>query len=253
MRFFIFMLLIPNICFAINNCEHPDARNKYICVIAGGSANTDIAMNDGHARSLALKTARLLAYEKLAEKIKGVLIGSKANLSQQSLEEAEIKTIVSAKLRNINIEKETLKYLRDGSPWAEVTVSVPNFGGYEQEEVVNYENGTSEKNKEKKLKGRGVVLDLRGKRYSPNLKVRIVAQNGRMIYSGQSASNISYQKSISNALELSQIGHEAKIIRTLGVNSAGEIEVSNEDALYLLHHNFEKESLNNGRLSIILD
>ena len=52
---------------AANQCDQVDWQSSRICVIAGATADPNRAVNSAHARSLALKTARVLAYEKMAE------------------------------------------------------------------------------------------------------------------------------------------------------------------------------------------
>lgn len=176
-----------NTSWAINHCEEAEWEKKYICVIAGGTANTDQAINMAHSRSLSLKTARLLAYEKMAEKIKGVIVGSQSNLKNEIIDTSSVKSIVTAVVRNVNFEKETVRFLADGSPWAEVTLSVPLYGpeGVENE-VLEYQHGQSLKKNNETIPSKNVIiaLDLRGNsetlKRMPSIKNRT---DGSLFYS----------------------------------------------------------------------
>lgn len=233
MRKILMALLLASLTsfssFAVNHCEEADWEKKYICVIAGGTANTDQAINMAHSRSLALKTARLLAYEKMAEKVKGVIVGSQSNLKSEIIDTSSVKTIVSAVIRNVSFEKEMVKFLSDGSPWAEVTLSIPLYGpeGVENE-VLEYQHGQSLKKNKEAISSKNVivVLDLRGNsetlKRMPSIKNR---EDGSLFYSPSMNAQTGGLTRYSNLKEVYETysQHEVKVV-------SGEIE---EGDIYL--------------------
>ena len=118
MKFVLMVFMLLQVSNAYS-CEN----EQKLCVVAGASADSE-SMSSGEALTMAMKTARLLAYEKMAERIKGVIIKSQTKVRGAKLTDARIQTLVSAKLTQIQFEKESVEFLPDGSPWAEVTVSV---------------------------------------------------------------------------------------------------------------------------------
>lgn len=180
--YLLFFYFIFNYAYSQNNCELPNWQNSYICVIAGGSANMEMAQNMAHGRSLALKTARILAYQKMAEKLKGVVLDSQATLTNGNLDHEQISTIVKATIRNVNFEKESVNFLSDGSPWAEVTISVPKFGDKSiHEKILKFENAKNVSAQAGDMSA--IILDLRKLNYSPGLFPQIIGKSGKEIFS----------------------------------------------------------------------
>lgn len=182
MKFVIFVILLINLAdaYAENRCASQSFQEENYCVIAGGTADTTKTVNSAHARSMALKTARILAYEKMAEKIEGITLKSFTNLNNDLYDDNQIKTIVESTLKDISFENERLSFLSDGSPWAEVTISVPKQKHIAmQEEVLNFSNGMQ--NTSETLE-QAIVIDLRD--YNESLNMRFDLKTGdKTIYS----------------------------------------------------------------------
>lgn len=237
-----------------NNCSSAH-KEQYVCVIAGGTANMEKAQSLAHARSLALKTARILAYEKLAEKIKGVIIGSQNKMGSEMLTNQDINTIVNAKIRNVNFEKETISFLSDGSPWAEVTISIPKFGELgESRKVLEFNSSSSVELNESKT----IVLDVRSHKFSPSLLSEIIAENGREVYSSKILSMSRLKNggfpfrvySNPNDIDINIKNKNTLIIKPIKVND-GQIIISNKDALDFIQEDLKNNVINNNNLVVL--
>ncbi|OUR95705.1 hypothetical protein A9Q84_14485 [Halobacteriovorax marinus] len=157
---FIFFILLQT-TYA-NQCESDSFREENICIIAGGAADTTKTLNLAHARSLSLRNARIIAYEKMAERLEGVIIGAQTTQSGDLISDGQVKTIVQATLKNVEIQKESVSFLSDGSPWAEVTLSVPKKGKMGVEtKVLEFTNGHNSLKEKDEI----IVIDLREYNY----------------------------------------------------------------------------------------
>lgn len=164
---------------ANNRCTQKAFQEDNYCIIAGGTADTSKTVNMAHSRSMALKTARILAYEKMAEKLKGITISSFNNLADDLYEHNNLKTIVETTLKDVSFESETLEFLPDGSPWAQVTISIPKKKHLDiGKKVLKFENGVSSDSTNQK----SFVIDLRGAQESLSLRFDIIS-NKKTIYS----------------------------------------------------------------------
>lgn len=214
--------------WAKNDCEEINWKDNRICIIAGGTANMDHAQSVGHARVIALKTARILAYEKLAEKLKGVIVGSQSTLTNGNLDETQVKTIVNATIRNVSFEKEAVSFLSDGSPWAEVTLSVPIYGKKGvASEVLRFENGGSSTTENSNNNKKTIVIDARHLSYKPGLFPKITSKSGTTLFSQDLFSKLGIGNNglplrTFTSLERASSVLEGKIINTIKALSIGK-------------------------------
>ena len=198
MKKFIFLVLVYVMAKSVwadstNRCAKIKFKEDNFCVIAGGTANTNLTVNQAHARSLALKTARILAYEKLAEKVKGILLSSRSKLGMDLLQSAEIDTLVEAHLKNVSFEQEKLAFLADGSPWAEVTLSMPKMKYTNTStDVLNYMNGAVSNQAIKK----SFILDARDLNDSLPLFFTVLVGDEEVISYSPISSQIKFIESI---------------------------------------------------------
>ncbi len=242
MKFVIFAILLVALletAVAANGCDEVNWQDNKICVIAGGTADMDKAQSQAHARSLALRTARVLAYEKLAEKIKGVIVGAQTNLRNDALDSSQVSTIVKATIRNVTFEKEMVSFLPDGSPWAEVTLSVPIYGKAGlSTKVLEYENGQA-KNVAQESKSQTVIIDASGLSFEPGLTPKIVSKKGQDLSNSDRPMRIftDIAKAKGNA------GNESVVIKAKSVNENNALVLEDEDAQRLL--------VNEGQLIIV--
>lgn len=225
------MAISLNEAMATNGCDDINWQENKICVIAGGTADLDKAQSSAHARSLALRTARVLAYEKLAEKVKGVIVGAQTKLKNDALDESQVTTIVKATIRNVTFEKEIVSFLPDGSPWAEVTLSVPIYGkAGVSTKVLEYEQGKANNVVEDGSRGTVLIIDASHLSYDPGLFPKVVSKGGKQI------SNTNEPLRVFSDLKKAQIaaGSETILIKAETVNDKNELIVNDEDAQRLL-------------------
>lgn len=98
--------------------------DEYIEVMAGATVDEKRAVNQAHAVSIAKKTARHLAYEKLAETVAGIRITGDATYDRELMLDANLKTSVQAFIRGAMVVSEKVTHYPDGSIWAEVVLGV---------------------------------------------------------------------------------------------------------------------------------
>ncbi len=103
-------------------------QEGYIEVMAGATADKRFTVNRAHAYSVAVKTARHLAYEKLAETISGLHISANATYDRELQLDSNLKTEVQALVRNARVIKEESREFPDGSVWVEVTLGIDLYG-----------------------------------------------------------------------------------------------------------------------------
>ncbi len=83
-----------------------DMGGQFIEVIAFGTNDPKMAVSDSHAISLALATARAIAYEKLAERVGEVRVDSRTLLKTQLINVKVVKLKVSEVIRGARILEE---------------------------------------------------------------------------------------------------------------------------------------------------
>jgi hypothetical protein len=215
---------------AANGCDEVNWQENKICVIAGGTADLDKAQSTAHARSMALRTARALAYEKLAEKVKGVIVGAQTRIKNDALDDSQVTTIVKATIRNVSFEKETMSFLPDGSPWAEVTLSVPIYGKAGlATKVLEYENGQA-KSVAESPKNKTLIIDASGLNYDPGLFPKVVSKAGKQLSKADAQLRVftDLQKAKESATS------DSMVLKATGVNDKGELVLADEEAQTML-------------------
>ncbi|MCK5883024.1 MAG: hypothetical protein KAG61_04990 [Bacteriovoracaceae bacterium] len=261
----VLLYIASGIARAESNCDKINWQDSKVCVIAGGSANMDIAKSMGHARSLALKTARILAYEKLAEKMRGVVIGATSELLNEELSKSQVKTIVRATILNVTFEKEKVSFLADGSAWAEVTLSVPLYGrGGLVPETLKFENGISKTKRTKTgdiyHKYSSLIVNTLGQNFKPGFSVSFMdKQNGTEVFNSNMVKNLKitrgrgpvlYAKSISDAKKL--LGTNAVTVQaSIGANNT--LSLSSEDSVEIRKMERQNGILSDGKIVIVID
>lgn len=105
--------------------SQPRVVNGQVEITAWGAASMEDSKSRSHAVALALRTARHLAYEQLAEYLRGARTRSQSQYDGDVLQRAALTTQASAVIRGAKILKEEVKELRDGSVRAVVTVRHP--------------------------------------------------------------------------------------------------------------------------------
>lgn len=246
MRIIILLALIASYAFeskAENRCSSRRFQESNHCVIAGGTADTNKTINQAHARSMALKTARILAYEKLAEKVKGIMLSSRQELTAGITSKGELNTLVEAQLENVSFEEERLSFLADGSPWAEVTVSVPKMKYMdESKEALNYQSGFRNNIDQKST----FIIDARGINDSLPLFFSIVAGGSEIASYTPLTSKIKFLASEGDADAL------ANKVHVMAVDVIdGNLNLDNEKAKKLREYLIENELTSDNPIYIL--
>lgn len=111
----------------IKTAARSNWENGYIEVMAGATADMSETLSLGHAYSIATKTARHLAYEKLAETVTGLNLFSDATYDRELMIDSNLRTVLRAMIKNAVVVNETQKQFNDGSIWVEVTLGMKMF------------------------------------------------------------------------------------------------------------------------------
>ena len=101
----------------------PIASSDGLVVRAVGSSNPDLARDEAHARSLAAKTARVLAHERLAERLDGLRLSSETKLRNELLVGSTVQASVRSQVRGARVVEESFTKRPDGSIACEVTLA----------------------------------------------------------------------------------------------------------------------------------
>jgi len=233
-------------------------EDGYIEVTAGGTCNAEKAQNEAHCYSMALKTARLLAMEKLAEIIYGVRIDSD-NLFVNEVEEdvtlkSETKGLIQG-ARELALEKTRFD---DGSIWVESTLGLTLNGGKGLSSVVvpwmQRKTHTSppslftasQVSRDVDSEGTGLIVDGSGLSLKPALAPRILVQGkddelyGRVTIDREAAIKfgvVGYTDSVNKARALSErVGEHPLVVRALETagTHGSDVVISVDDGAKIL-------------------
>jgi len=102
---------------AVTNWE-----DGYVEVSAFGTADVKEAVNLPHAYAIAEKSARVRAYEKLAETIGGIQLTADTTLENELLKHSEVRTHMEAFIKGARVVDTKFELLDNGSPMVTVTV-----------------------------------------------------------------------------------------------------------------------------------
>ncbi len=225
--------------------------DDYIEVIAGGTADTKESVNMAHSLSVAQKTARHLAYEKLAETINGINITSDATYDRELMIDSNLKTRVEALIRGAQVIEEKHDQLADGSIWATVRLGIhiigPNSLMSSSQPWLQKQGSSSSSLYSQKVAGQGItglIIDASGLGIKPAMAPRIYSEGGEILYGMQDVDGsyltrfgmVGYARSIDQAKGLDRIGANPMIIRAQAAKGTHQCDVtiSKEDAAKLI-------------------
>ncbi|MFQ5895743.1 MAG: hypothetical protein ACE5JJ_08030 [Nitrospinota bacterium] len=106
-----------------------DFQYGYIESRAVATADPRIAVSEPHAITLALRAARLLAYEKLLEATSGVWLRSDSLLREEMVRKSALRARVVGTVNGARIVKEKYRFTPGGEVIAEVVVGLLIHGG----------------------------------------------------------------------------------------------------------------------------
>ena len=208
----------------------------YIEVKAGATADLRVAVNRAQARSMALKAARYLAYEKLAETVEGLTLTGDTIIKKEILHDATLHVQVQAKIKGARVVSEMVQDLPDGSVWAEVVIGLrlngpeglmSAFTGWAaSQQATAYRPNPTYQTEEQYS---GLIVEASGLGFSPALTPRLlVAEAQVLLYGPQSVDApylevrglSGYADSLLRAKADGRVGPNPLIVRAQGV--AGE-------------------------------
>jgi len=252
--------------------------DKYIEVVAGGTADPREAINMAHALSIALKTARHLAYEKLAETVREIRINSDAAYDRELMRDSNLRTGVDAVIQGAKIIEETNTQLSDGSIWAQVRLGIhiigpdslmsgtlpwlerqaPSEAKPREESVAPVKPSSSEA----AVSPTGLIIDAGGLDLRPAMAPKVLGEDGSMVYGFHEVDRehmvnfglAGYARSIEQAKGCGRVGESPLVVRARKVGAIGcDLVVSNEDADRIRRQFSSSKALSECRVTIVVN
>jgi hypothetical protein len=231
-------------------------EDGYIEVKAGATADMEDAVNQAHGYAIALKTARHLAYEKMAETVAGVNLMGDATYDRELMVDANLKTMVRAMIRNARVVDESQSQFGDGSIWAEVTLGMmlygengligPSLDWYSRQRVtptpmpVPTSSAANQPSSTDNTVYTGLIIDATGMDANPAMLPKIFSQNGQVLFGTGKIDReyvvkhglMGYQRSLEKAKSLNRVGNNPLIISPISIRGTNRSDfvVSPQDA-----------------------
>src|SRR3990172_521284 len=242
----------------------------YIEAKAGATADLRLAVNRAQAKSMALKAARHLAYEKLAETVEGLSLTGEASLGQAALRTSSLRTQLQAKIQGARILSETVTDLSDGSVWAEVAlglsltgregVSGALIGWAAFQPQPTYRPNPAYETQERYT---GVIVEASGLGFSPGLTPRLLTADKQLEIYGprriapqnlEAQGMTGYADSLLKARSDHRVGPNPLIVRAVGISGdrKGDLLVSPRDAERILVADRQSNALSRGAVVIVV-
>lgn len=143
----------------------------YVEASGVGSVSRELIANRVQAQSLALKTARHVAYAKISEVINGVYVSSEVSYQNMLSKSDSLLVRHQGMIRNAQVVKEQIAW-QDGLPKASVTIRVPMYSVKGISGVVSKE-GLGLQLETRREQGHGFVVDARNTGFRPSLYTRL--------------------------------------------------------------------------------
>ena len=229
----------------------------YIEVMAGATADMRDTVNLGHAYAVALKTARHLAYEKMAETVSGINLYSDATYDRELMVDSNLRTMLRAMVRNAQVVKEEKSQFNDGSIWVEVTLGLKMFG---QDGLAAPTLDWAQRNPVRlqpvpvpepvltapaaapalPIAYSGLVIDAGGLGASPAMLPRVLTVSGEVLYGTGTIDKgfiiqmglMGYQDSLEKALTQKRVGSNPLVVKATQLAGRGQTDfvISDSDA-----------------------
>ncbi len=101
-----------------------DWENGFVEVMGEATCDPALAVNQGHCYTMALKGARALAFEKLAETVHGLHITSSNTFQDEVISNTSLRTAVNGLIKDARIISEEQILMPDGSPLVRVKLGI---------------------------------------------------------------------------------------------------------------------------------
>lgn len=270
-----------------------DYRDSFVEATGGATADMKSVSNKAHACSIALRTARYLAYEKLSEQTGEIVIAGNTNIRNELLVNSQFQGAIQKILKSPRIISENCNWNPDGTPWAEVKVGIL-LGGTQNAlmgPVTDWVYRTyasppppaaqqpqaleplppltfpqSELNTASKEAGEytGVIVDAGGLGARPAMYPRILAASGeKEVYSPRNADrliamnqgHVGYEISVDRAKSRGRAGSNPLVVKAASVAGAkkADVVISNEDALKIEAADLKQEFLKQCKVMFVVN
>jgi len=240
-----------------------DHLYDYVMVEAEGAADPRKVLSQAHARTLALKTARALAYEKLLETVEGLKMTSHSIYKDELLKWSFMVSRVKGMIKNAQVMKEEVTVLDDGSVIAKVRlvyrlhgeggIMMPLVKEMIHSPEVKTERVAFEKVNPPKQKNAGkhsgVLLKIRGLKWQPPEFWKIKTPSGQTVWDTRfvdwefANTEITYgtwnlfKKDKKMAEKYGRIGDSPLEVKVKQITESGNLVISEKDALKLRQTN----------------
>ena len=236
-----------------------DWKQGFIEITAWGSANTRETANIAQAKTIALKTARHLAFEKAAERVYGLNLNAEALYGNEALINSHLRTSTSGVIRNAAVMRENVMIGSDGSPWAEVTIRLLLNGEYglsgpAAQWAISPQGGSNtfapkegntdshEISQEKRYTG--LIVDASGLGARPAMVVKVLAEDDlRTVYGPHAVDRnaamktgfAAYSSSVAEAFKVKRAGENPLVIKARSVagSNKADLVITSDDAARL--------------------
>ena len=243
-------------------------------------ATTDLrdSINLAHAYSVAIKTARHLAYEKLAETVGGINLYGDATYDRELMLDSNLKIVVTGMIRGARVINAKKSRFSDGSIWVEVTLGMKLYGedglispsadwqAHQTVEPISVKEPVSSEPtvpmESPKEKFTGLIIDATGFDARPAMFPKIITSGGRIIYGTGEIDKkfliqwglMGYQSVISSAKNLARVGKNPLVIKAIGISgkSKADFVISDKDASRILAVVVNNDFLKECRVVVVL-
>lgn len=99
-------------------------EDGYLEVTGEATCDPSLSVNQSHCYTMALKAARALAYEKLAETVHGVQVNSSNTFQDEVIKNTSLRTTVQGLIKDARIISEETTTMSDGSPLIRVRLGL---------------------------------------------------------------------------------------------------------------------------------
>lgn len=232
----------------------------YLEVMAGATADQRDTVNIAQAFAVAEKTARHLAYEKLAETVGGLNLFGDSTYDRELMIDSNLRMVVQTRVKNARVLQVNRSQFSDGSIWVEVTLGMNLYGDnglirpsldwqsrrpvkpLPAEEPLSLKpKATPEAAAEAHEAYTGLIIDASGLGAAPAMLPRVLTEDGEVLYGGGEVDKsyvvrqgiMGYQRSLAKARGLERVGSNALVVRAKAVSGQNrcDLVVSRADAL----------------------
>jgi len=256
-----------------------DWKQGFIEVTAWGSADTRETANRAQAKTIALKTARHLAFEKAAERVFGLNLSSEAVYGNEVLVNSHLMTSTGGVIRNAVVVRENVTIGSDGAPWAEVSIRVPFNGehglsGPAAQWAIGPEvSGEAFEPPAEVVPPAeasvttpytGLIVDASGLSARPAMVVRVLAGNdlrsvyGPHVVDQEAAMNTgfaAYASTVEEAYEIDRVGKNPFIVKAQSIagSNRADLVITSQDAARLYAADLQGGFLKQCRVVVVIN